>query len=456
MPSDVDVALARWFERANERDGALASGTVVATLDDDDDIDEGRTRRGKRRRGLFGKTRGGGPNDVVATVSVRGGLKTTRGDDDANGAQRELANENEEWALSVVLMRERAKGKASRYAPFVESLYEHTPASAVAVSEDAREALEAYSAGETIKAADADVERGWISARKTFEKFPTIFSSNFFTFEAFKEALSIVQANAFVAEHVQEANGETKTYRALVPIAHLIPHSTRSTVPCVRIENDEFVIKVDPYEEMSEMTCSHGNYSDAETFARFSSSAHYSEAANPANMIKLAFPKADAMIEHIKHCGLASNIGINAAGATPELMCALRLGSANATELRKITKSPQTVQSLRTTSVSERSEIAVYDVLFATITSLLNAYPTSDAEDRLLLTSPQLKLKDDVPQAILVRYNEKRLAVDALNKIQYQGRKHLGHVLFDEHFSRIEGLSGGGAKNVNDRRREEL
>jgi hypothetical protein len=287
--------------------------------------------------------------------------------------------------------------------------------------------------------------------------FPTIFSNRaFFSREAFEEALAIVRANAFVVDAPKRDGVQGKTYRALVPMAHLIPHNTQSVVPCVRIEDDEFIIKVDPYESHREMTCSHGNYSDAEAFARFSSTAYYSEVANPANIIKLALPKGEFVIKYKEFCGSEARFGVTAEGVTPELMCVLRLGSANATELRRVTESPKTVRSLRTKGVSERSELAVYDVIFATLTSLLNAYPTSDAEDKTLLNTQQHTMKDDEPQAILIRHNEKKLAVEALNKAQYYARKHLGHVLFDKHFSGIAGLGGGVRKRNENAARVEL
>jgi len=453
-PTDADEALVSWFAQSPLTHGTLAGGAMYTVIQREYDYDGGVKRRG-RQRGVFSTS--SGDRGVLATLRVSGGLTATRGDWEENGPQRALAEVNDEWALAVMLMRERAKGKASKFAPFVHSLYAHTPASAVVVSAGAREALEAYSAGETIQDADADVKRGWASAKKTFKQFPTIFSNrDFFSRKAFEEALAIVRANAFAVDSPNGDGAPGKTYRALVPMAHLIPHNTQSTVPCVRIENDEFVIEVDPHEAQAEMTCSHGNYSDAEAFARFSSTAYYSEAPNPANIIKLALPKGDFVVKHKDFCGSESRFGITAEGATPELMCVLRLGSANATELRRVTKSPKAVRSLRTKGVSERSELAVYDVIFATLTSLLNDYPTSDAEDKTLLETQQHTMKDDVPQAILIRHNEKKLAVDALNKAQYYGRKHLGHVLFDEHFSGIAGLGGGIGKSRPSAARVEL
>ena len=73
----------------------------------------------------------------------------------------------------------------------------------------------------------------------------------------------IVRANALVTD----AMTKDGVLRALVPMAHLIPHDTRSAVPCLKIVNDTFVVNVDEFSEGEELVCSHGNFSDAETFA---------------------------------------------------------------------------------------------------------------------------------------------------------------------------------------------
>ena len=173
-PTDADEALVSWFARSPLTNGTLAEGAMYTVIQREYDYD-GEVKRRGRQRGLFSTI--SGDRGVLATVRVSGGMTATRGDWEENGPQRALAEVNYEWALAVMLMRERAKGKASKFAPFVHSLYAHTPASAVVVSAGAREALEAYSAGETIQDADADVKRGWASAKKTFKQFPTIFSN---------------------------------------------------------------------------------------------------------------------------------------------------------------------------------------------------------------------------------------------------------------------------------------
>ena len=96
---------------------------------------DGEVKRRGRQRGLFSTI--SGDRGVLATVRVSGGMTATRGDWEENGPQRALAEVNDEWALAVMLMRERAKGKASKFAPFVHSLYAHTPASAVVPKLDA-------------------------------------------------------------------------------------------------------------------------------------------------------------------------------------------------------------------------------------------------------------------------------------------------------------------------------
>jgi hypothetical protein len=302
----------------------------------------------------------------------------------------------------------------------------------VETSRAARARLEGHAAAETMREYERDAEDGWRAARRTFETFPSIFSVHEFTRAAFEEALAIVRANSF------EARSEDGTRaRALVPMAHLLLHDTGSEVPCVKIVDGVFVINVDEHEEGDELSCSHGDYSDAETFARFGVSAFYSAEKNARNKIKFAFPSEIYSMKSLDRCGSVENIAFTDAGATEEFMCALRLASANETEWAAISKSKASVRALRKKPLSEESEIAVYEALFATLTELLNSYPSSDNEDERLLQSRTLQSAPDEERAVTIRLREKRLALSSLNAVQYAGRQQLGGLLFDKHFADV-------------------
>lgn len=410
FPNRLDEALAEWYTKdgrsTNVRDAVYAE--IVGS--------ESEVSSTSRRRGFFGKMRGGGAEDARATVAREKALTVDWG------------NEAEEWALAMQLIKERSKGDASRFHPFIESLYAHTPAAASRLSERARQRLKGHSALAVFKKYDATLEKGWKSAMRTVEAFPTIFSVSDFTRESFEDALSIVRANSFL---LVRADGVP--FRALVPMAHLIPHDTRSSVPCVELVEDEYLIRVDRHDEGEELTCSHGNYSDAETFARFGTSALYSSNKNPWNKISFELPEGmDGVSAHLVHCGSLGNIGFTANGATEELMCALRLISANATELKRVTDSEARIRSLRKKPISEESEIAVYDALFATLTELLDSYPSSDSIDENILKSKTLL--EDERRAVNIRLREKRDALNSFNEVQFSGRQTLGAALYDKHF----------------------
>ena len=419
-PTALDARFLRWMDARAlaATDDARARGMVVARVEDWEDE---RAVGARRTRGAFGAR--GGKGEVETRIARDAALE--RGATTAGAGK-------DEWALAIELMRERAKGGVSAYAPFVESLYEHTPARAVETSRAARARLEGHAAAETMREYERDAEDGWRAARRTFETFPSIFSVHEFTRAAFEEALAIVRANSF------EARSEDGTRaRALVPMAHLLLHDTGSEVPCVKIVDGVFVINVDEHEEGDELSCSHGDYSDAETFARFGVSAFYSAEKNARNKIKFAFPSEIYSMKSLDRCGSVENIAFTDAGATEEFMCALRLASANETEWAAISKSKASVRALRKKPLSEESEIAVYEALFATLTELLNSYPSSDNEDERLLQSRTLQSAPDEERAVTIRLREKRLALSSLNAVQYAGRQQLGGLLFDKHFADV-------------------
>jgi len=106
--------------------------------------------------------------------------------------------------------------------------------------------------------------------------------------------------------------------------------------------------------------------------------------------------------------------------------------SANATELKRMTDSEARIRSLRKEPISEESEIAVYDALFATLTELLDSYPSSDSIDENILKSRTLL--EDERRAVNIRLREKRDALNSFNEVQFSGRRTLGAALYDKHF----------------------
>ncbi|CEG00366.1 Rubisco LS methyltransferase, substrate-binding domain [Ostreococcus tauri] len=418
MPDAKDEAFVAWLDAgAVVDDGSTGDGGrfVYAAIEDEDGTGGG------RRRGVFARESGTG--GTIARVREERAVR-------ARGTTATVSNESAEWALAIELAMEREKGVASRYRPFVDSLYERTPANSTVVSKKARERLAEHHAEKVMRRYDEDIVRGWNAAVRTFRTFPTIFRAQDFTRSKFEEALAIVRANSF---EVTRADGVRE--RVLVPLAHLLVHDTSSSVPCVKMVDDTFVINVDEHRAGDELSCSHGEYSDAETFARFGTSAVYSEENNARDVITFTFPDEVHLKEEIGSCGPAEDIGFTRDGASAELMCALRLVSANATEWSEMRKPNFDLQSLKNRPLSEESEVAVYDALFATLTDLLNSYPYSDVDDEHLLRGD--RLADDERRAVKIRLREKRSALRALNTVQYRGRKALGGVLFDKHFSHI-------------------
>jgi len=433
-PDAIDEAFMAWYDaRAAVGDEtARTPPPVYANTAARGRDDATRGIDARRQRGLFGSTaarekgeesksrkRGGvGDDDVLPKFRIRDALT-------ASSPTRALGKENDEWALALELAKERAKGKASRYSPFVESLYEHTPAASTRVPKKASVLLRGHAAAATLKRYQDDAIEGWKKSEKIFKKFPTIFSSDDITREAFEEALAIVRATALAA------TSDEGVVRALVPMAHLVPHDTRSAVPCVKIVNDTFVVNVDEFNEGEELVCSHGNFSDAETFARFGAAALYSAEKNSNDKIVYRFAEEEHGEKDFSQCGSPGETGFRERGATKALLCKLRLAAANATEWRAVKNS---VHALRTKPLSEESEIAVYEALFTTLIDLLNSYPSSDTEDEDLLARRE-SLSRDERLAVAIRLREKRLALSSLNHLQHTGRKQFGGKLFDAHFA---------------------
>lgn len=426
-PDAIDEAFMAWYDLRAVVGDEIGGRTPPPVYADTGRDDAMHGIDARRQRGLFGsaaardKKRGGiGDDDVLPKFPIGDALT-------ASSPTRALGEENDEWALALELAKERGKGKASRYSPFVESLYDHTPAASTRVSQKATSRLRDHAAAATLKRYEEDAIEGWKKSEKIFKKFPTIFPSDTITREAFEEALVIVRANALVTD----AMTKDGVLRALVPMAHLIPHDTRSAVPCLKIVNDTFVVNVDEFSEGEELVCSHGNFSDAETFARFGGAALYSAEKNPMNKIVYQFAEDEHGGKRFSECGSPGETGFIESGATKALMCKLRVAAANSTEWSAVRNS---VHALRTRPVSEESEIAVYEALFTTLIDLLDSYPSSDTEDENLLAR-QESLSRDERLAVGIRLREKRLALSSLNHLQHTGRKQFGGKLFDAHFA---------------------
>ena len=97
-------------------------------------------------------------------------------------------------------------------------------------------------------------------------------------------------------------------------MAHLLLHDTGSEVPCVKIVDGVFVISVDEHEEGDELSCSHGDYSDAETFARFGVSAFYSAEKNARNKIKVCVSERNLFREKLRSMWIRGKYRIHGRG----------------------------------------------------------------------------------------------------------------------------------------------
>ena len=167
-PDAIDEAFMAWYDLRAVVGDEMGGRTPPPVYADAgrDDATQGIDAR--RQRGLFGsaaardKKRGGiGDDDVLPKFPIRDALT-------ASSPTRALGEENDEWALALELAKERGKGKASRYSPFVESLYDHTPAASTRVSQKATSRLRDHAAAATLKRYEDDAIEGWKKSEKIF------------------------------------------------------------------------------------------------------------------------------------------------------------------------------------------------------------------------------------------------------------------------------------------------
>ena len=307
----------------------------------------------------------------------------------------------------------------------------------------------------------------------------------------------------------KKAKGNAKTSRlaaALVPIAHLMPHDPRGTAPCVTVHEDgaTLVVKAAAGAPGTELACNRapretnansmdvletktekktrystekvGRMTDAEALARFGT---VGPGRNRGDRLSLSLPtdsllgadanggeassEGAAAINHrrrmIDGCGDPREYAFAADGPTRELTCAVRVATATDAEIHalaaEIREGPGVTSVTSVTRmVSEDSEAAALASLYETAAAILDAYPTSDAEDEAILRrglgaegaegaedggavegaegAGRLAVTGETREAVRCRLREKLLVVDALNALRRAAETRLrGKVPFE-------------------------
>ena len=307
----------------------------------------------------------------------------------------------------------------------------------------------------------------------------------------------------------KKAKGNAKTSRlaaALVPIAHLMPHDPRGTAPCVTVHEDgaTLVVKAAAGAPGTELACNRapretnansmdvletktekktrystekvGRMTDAEALARFGT---VGPGRNRGDRLSLSLPtdsllgadanggeassEGAAAINHrrrmIDGCGDPREYAFAADGPTRELTCAVRVATATDAEIdalaaRHDAAAGDTSVLSVTGMVSEDSEAAALASLYETAAAILDAYPTSDAEDEAILRrglgaegaegaedggavegaegAGRLAVTGETREAVRCRLREKLLVVDALNALRRAAETRLrGKVPFE-------------------------
>ena len=303
----------------------------------------------------------------------------------------------------------------------------------------------------------------------------------------------------------KKAKGNAKTSRlaaALVPIAHLMPHDPRGTAPCVTVHEDgaTLVVKAAAGAPGTELACNRapretnansmdvletktekktkystekvGRMTDAEALARFGT---VGPGRNRGDRLSLSLPMdsllgadanggeassegaaADHRRRMIDGCGDPREYAFAADGPTRELTCAVRVATATDAEIHalaaEIREGPGVTSVTSVTRmVSEDSEAAALASLYETAAAILDAYPTSDAEDEAILRrglagedegavegadgaegAGRLAVTGETREAVRCRLREKLLVVDALNALRRAAETRLrGKVPFE-------------------------
>ena len=316
----------------------------------------------------------------------------------------------------------------------------------------------------------------------------------------------------------KKAKGNAKTSRlaaALVPIAHLMPHDPRGTAPCVTVHEDgaTLVVKAAAGAPGTELACNRapretnansmdvletktekktrystekvGRMTDAEALARFGT---VGPGRNRGDRLSLSLPmdsllgadanggeassEGAAAINHrrrmIDGCGDPREYAFAADGPTRELTCAVRVATATDAEILELAArhggadggadsgaDTSKYGSVFARMVSEDSEAAALASLYETAAAILDAYPTSDAEDEAILRrglagedegavggavggaegaegAGRLAVAGETREAVRCRLREKLLVVDALNALRRVAETRLkGKVPFE-------------------------
>jgi hypothetical protein len=167
-------------------------------------------------------------------------------------------------------------------------------------------------------------------------------------------------------------------------------------------------------------------------------------------------------------CGDVSRRALTSDGPTAELRCAVRVATANDTEVALLAArmmddvrdgavhraEGRTLAELARRPVSDESEARALAALHETTAAMLDGYATSDAEDEAALAvgvsdeesesgaeaESRVALVGDVREATRCRLREKLLLIDALNALRREAATRRGGTPFD--------LTGGEGDDV--------
>lgn len=305
-----------------------------------------------------------------------------------------------------------------------------------------------------------------------------------------------------------ESRDKSKTSRlaaALVPIAHLMPHDPRGTAPCVTVHEDgaTLVVKAAAGAPGTELACNRapretraksreettefeetrsrqtaGRMTDAEALARFGT---VGPGLNRGDRLALSLPTdsllgaddgngdasssgavAELRRRMIDGCGNPAEYAFAHDGPTRELTCAVRVATATDAEILELAArhggavggaegADTSYGEVFARMVSEDSEAAALASLHETAAAILDAYPTSDAEDEAILRrglagedegtvggaegaegAGRLAVAGETREAVRCRLREKLLVVNALNALRRVAETRLkGKVPFE-------------------------
>ena len=418
--------------------------------------------------------------------------------------------------VCVCVSRRYAAGRSSPYAPFLRVLERYPPPGATLprLSLAATRALEGTYAAHYAEAFEVAAAEGWTAVHRALvSRFPTAFPPERYTEKTFRAALAVVHA----------VGSRLPGGAALVPVAHLLPHDPRGAAPCaaavydVDANRDAIVVRTAARSRGEELGCNRGaavaipaagggegggdagareagerrsahglragpvsvgHMSDAEAMARFGT---VGPGHNPANRLRLSLPPAAEEVgtsptaaaardDLMAACGDEEARAMTSDGPTPELMCAVRAATADDSEVvvlrDRLTDKEKNAGAVHMLggpkAVSEASEARALAALHETVAALLDAYPTSDAEDEAALLVGAERAEDDGSQedggsppatpaplegdareAVRCRLREKLLLVNALNGLQRAAAVRLKERAFD--LDARTPRSGGGS-----------